>query len=69
MTDSFIDQENLQEYYTAGNGFTESLLFHYEKGAYDARTTILEQPPSGLSVKTMLFANELSSGYYEISTL
>ncbi|MGO0061472.1 hypothetical protein ACTID9_15845 [Brevibacillus fluminis] len=69
MTDSFIDQENLQQFYTAGNGLTELFLFHYEKGAFDARTTILEQTAERIKVKTMWFANELNSGYYEISTL
>lgn len=69
MTDSFIDQENLQQFYTAGNGLTDLFLFHYEKGAFDARTTILEQTAEAIVVKTMWFANEMNSGYYEISTL
>lgn len=69
MTDSFIDQMKLQEYYKAGTGLTQLYLFHYEKGALDARTKILEQTKERISVKTMWFANELNSGYYEISTL
>ncbi|WP_301168885.1 hypothetical protein [Brevibacillus nitrificans] len=69
MTDRFIDQEELEQYYDGGIGMTRLFLFHYEPGTLRARTTILEQTENRIVVKTMWFANELNSGYYEISTL
>lgn len=69
MTNRFIDQEQLEQYYAGGIGMTRLFLFHYEPGTLRARTTILEQTKDRIIVKTMWFANELNSGYYEISTL
>ncbi|MDF2682241.1 MAG: hypothetical protein K0R47_3431 [Brevibacillus sp.] len=69
MTDRFIDQEQLEEYYKGGVGQNRLFLFHYEPGTLKARTTILEHTEDRIVVKTMWFANELNSGYYEISTL
>ncbi|RNB88359.1 hypothetical protein EDM59_04335 [Brevibacillus nitrificans] len=69
MTDRFIDQEELEQYYDGGIGMTRLFLFHYEPGTLRARTTILDQTEDRIVVKTMWFANELNSGYYEISTL
>ncbi|MED4584282.1 hypothetical protein [Brevibacillus choshinensis] len=69
MTDRFIDQEHLEEFYKGGVGQNRLFLFHYEPGTLKARTTILEHTEDRIVVKTMWFANELNSGYYEISTL
>lgn len=69
MTDHFIAEEKMEEFYQVRVGLTALYLFHYEPGALAARTTILEQNAERIVVKTMWFANELNSGYYEISTL
>ncbi|EST55099.1 hypothetical protein T458_10715 [Brevibacillus panacihumi W25] len=69
MTDHFISEEKMEEFYQVRVGLTALYLFHYEPGALAARTTILEQNAERIVVKTMWFANELNSGYYEISTL
>jgi|GEM_PF-1888630 len=69
MTSDFIHQEQLEEFYQVRDGLTPLYLFHYEPGALAARTTIVDQSPERIVVKTMWFANELNSGYYEFSTL
>lgn len=69
MTDRFIDEEQLEQYYKGGVDPTRLYLFHYDPGALLARTAIQERTESRIVVKTMWFANDLNSGYYEISTL
>lgn len=69
MTDRYIDQERLEEYYKGGEGLTRLYLLHYEPATLKARTVVLEQTDKRIVVKTMWLANELNSGYYEISTL
>lgn len=69
VSDNFIDQSGLEQFYKGGNDLSDLYLFHYEKGSFEARTNVLEQTPDRIVVKTMWFANELNSGYYEISTL
>lgn len=69
MTDRFMDLEQLEEFYKVRTGLTAMYLFYYEPGALDARIKILEQTPERIVVQSMGFANELNSGYYEISTL
>lgn len=69
MTDRFMDLEQLEEFYKIRTGLTAMYLFYYEPGALEARTKILEQTSDRIVVQNMGFANELNSGYYEISTL
>ncbi len=69
MTDRFIEQEQLEQYYKGGEGLTRLFLIHYQPGTLKARTTILEQTDNRIVVKTMRLANDLNSGYYEVSTL